>query len=113
MNKEEFYEFLENRKQTVQAEIQTLSADGRTDEANILKAKYNVYDIGKAVFGATEKQAGDAVATAFPAAFTKISSSWQVSLDQAKAHDDNRKILIEEAKLSAVSEITAKFAAFI
>ncbi|MBO4653678.1 MAG: hypothetical protein J5649_10225 [Lachnospiraceae bacterium] len=110
MNFEAFYEFLEKRKMAVQADIQALSAEGRSDEANILKAKFNVYDIGKAVFGASAKQAGDAVDTAFPAAFKKITDTWQISLDQAKAHGDDRKVLIEEAKLSAVYEISTGFA---
>ena len=110
MNEKEFFTFLDDRKQTVLTEIQSLTNDGRNDEANILKAKSNVYDICKSVYGALAKEAPADVATAFPTVFGRITGPWKASLDAAKAHSDDRKILIEEAKLSAVSEITAKFA---
>ncbi|MBR6019392.1 MAG: hypothetical protein IK055_04145 [Lachnospiraceae bacterium] len=108
MNNQEFYSFLDSRKQFVMADIQALSAEGRTDDANILKAKYNVYDIGKSVFDATLKQSGDTAPKAFPELFAKITGAWSVSLETAKAHGDDRKVLIEEAKLAAVAEINAK-----
>ena len=111
MNDAAFLSFLEERKQAVAAEIQALSDEDRKDEANILKAKHNVYDISKAVFGVAFKQAADTIKTAFPASFEKITSTWRASLEQAKAHNDDRKVLIEEAKLAAVDEINAHFAA--
>ena len=113
MNKQEFYTFLDDRKQSVLADIQTLSAEGRTDDANILKAKFNVYDIARSVFDASAKQSGDTAPTAFPVLFGKITGSWSTSLETAKAHEDDRKVLIEEAKLAAVAEINAKVAEFI
>ncbi len=109
MNNNDLYTFFDERKQAVTADIQALAAEGRTDEANILKAKFNVYDIAGAVFGAMDKQAPASVETAFPAAFSRITSGWKSSLKQARLHGDDRKVLIEEAKLSAVSEINAKF----
>ena len=110
MNEKEFFTFLDNSKQTVLDEIKSLESDGRKDEANILKAKSNVYDICKSTYGALAKKAPAEVLTAFPEVFGRITCPWKASLEAAKAHSDDRKILIEEAKLSAVSEITAKFA---
>ena len=110
MNNNDFYGFLEGRKKSVTSDIEALSADGRTDEANILKAKFNVYDIAKSVFDTTAKQSPDSVATAFPALFSRITGHWNTSLETAKTHGDDRKVLIEEAKLAAVAEITARFA---
>ena len=108
MNEKDFFTFLDTQKQTVLDEIQSLTADGRKDEANILKAKSNVYDICKSIYSALAKEAPAHVATAFPETFDRITGPWKASLEAAKAHGDDRKILIEEAKLSAVSEITAK-----
>lgn len=110
MNTDDLYTFFDERKQAVTADIQELAAEGRTDEANILKAKCNVYDIAGAVLGATLKQSPASVGTAFPVAFDRITSGWRLSLEQARSHGDDRKVLIEEAKLSAVSEINARFA---
>ena len=108
MNQESFYEFLDKRKEAVTTDITALSAEGRADEANILKARFNVYDIARSVYDAAAKQPGD-IAVTFPALFGRITDSWRVSLETAKSHSDDRKVLIEEAKLSAVSEIDALF----
>ena len=113
MNNTDFYSFLEARKKAVTGDIEALSAAGRTDDANILKAKFNVYDIARSVFDTTAKQSPAAVSTAFPALFSRITGPWNTSLEAAKAHGDDRKVLIEEAKLSAVTEITARFAKFV
>ena len=112
MNEKEFFTFLDTAKQTVLDEVKSLESDGRKDEANILKAKSNVYDICKAVYDATAKQPSVDIIYAFPAALDKITCPWKASLDAAKAHDDSRKVAIEEAKLSAVEEIKAKFHEF-
>ena len=105
-----FFSFLDERKALVLSDIKSLAQEGRIDESNVLKAKSNVYDICKAVYNAAAKQSKDTIGTAFPATFNKITSPWKASLEQAKLHNDARKILIEEAKLEAVSEINAKFA---
>ena len=105
-----FFSFLDERKSIVLSDIKSLAQEGRIDESNVIKAKFNVYDICKAVYHAAAAQSKDAVETAFPAAFDKITGPWKASLEQAKVHNDARKILIEEAKLDAVSEINSKFA---
>ena len=109
MNEKEFFAFLDERKQATLNEVQALIKDGRTDEAIILKAKSNIYDISKAVYNANFKLSGGNIKEAFPPAFDKITAPWKASLDAAKAHGDEKKTLIEEAKLSAVSEINTKF----
>ena len=104
-----FYGWLDERKAAVLSEAAALSKDERTDESNSLKAKANIYDICRAVCGAAVKQAQDApTADALIAAFGRVTAPWKLSLEQAKAHDDSRKVMIEEAKLSAVDEIIAK-----
>ncbi|WP_026670364.1 hypothetical protein [Butyrivibrio sp. AE3006] len=105
----ELFDFLDEKKALVLAEVKDLASQDRMDESNILKAKSNIYDICKAVFGAATKKASDGnVKDTFLSTFGNITGQWQKSLEQAKAHDDSYKILIEEAKLSAVSEILEK-----
>ena len=105
----ELYDFLDEKKAQVLAQVKELASQDRMDESNILKAKSNIYDICKAVFGAAAKQSTpETVKASFLSTFSNITGQWQTSLDQAKAHDDSYKILIEEAKFSAVSEILEK-----
>lgn len=113
MNDKRFFAFLEDRKQAVLAEIQALSAEGRNDEANILKAKSNVYDIGRSMFQAADKLTKGNAEELFPVMFGNVTGTWRASLEQAKANGDERKILVEEAKISAVDEIKAEFDAYI
>ncbi len=108
--KKEFLDFLDNRKNEVQNEVNELMADERADEGNVLKAKVNVYDIAKAFYGAAEKVAGtDGLADNFKTKFGNVANQWNTALEKAKEHDDSYKVLIEEAKQSAVSEILKKF----
>ena len=109
--KNEFFAFLDNARQNALEEAETLTKDDRKDEGNILKAKANIYDIFKAIWNAADGMADDK--ESFREAFRKkaemIPSAWVTSLEKAKEHNDTHKILIEEAKLSAVSEIKEKF----
>lgn len=104
--------FLEQRKSEVLNEASKLIADGRKDESNFLKAKANIYDVFKALFGASVKAAGndkDSFYADFKKRAETVPSAWRKSLETAKKFGDVEKILIEEAKLSAVDEIVAKF----
>ena len=104
----EFFNWLDTAKEAVLSEVAALASDGRTDESNSLKAKANVYDICKSVTGAILKKAPDMSFNDAFASFERITAPWRKSLESAKAHDDARKIMVEEAKLSAVTEIFAK-----
>ena len=59
---------------------------------------------GVAAKGASEETIKDE----FLSKFSNITGQWEASLAKAKEHDDTYKILIEEAKFSAVSEIKEK-----
>ena len=91
----------------VAKELET--ATGNSGIVGYLRGKAEVYDICKAVCGAAEKQAqGAPLKDAFVTAFERVTAPWKISLEQAKTHDDSRKVMIEESKLSAVEEIIAK-----
>ncbi len=108
---QEFFKYLDDRKAAVLSEVKSLAAEDRTDESNILKAKANIYDISKAVFGVAEKAVSEEqLRDEFLKKFGNITGQWEKAYEQAKTHDDSYKILVEEAKLSAVSEIKEKAA---
>ena len=104
--KEAFFNFLDDRKEDVLAQVSALISDDRKDESNVYKAKANIYDIAKAIYGASEKQApSENLKEDFLKRFDKITSPWAENLERAKAHGDSLKEMIDEAKLEAVSEI--------
>lgn len=105
-------QYLEQRKAEVLEESAMLAADGREDESNFLKARANIYDVFKALLGASWKIAGYD-RNAFSADFKKraetVPAAWKKSLEAALRYGDDEKILIERAKLSAADEIVARF----
>ena len=106
---EAFTEFLKDRKTEVLAEVSALAAENKKDESNVLKAKANIYDISKAFFDVAVKNADEAsLKDEFLNRFSAVTRQWEASLEQAKAHEDAYKILIEEAKFEAVDEIKEK-----
>lgn len=109
---EKMNHYLAQRKAEVLEEASKLIADDRKDESNFLKARANIYDVFKALLGASSKAAaGDR--NAFSADFKRraatVPAAWRKSLEEASRHGDEAKILIEKAKLSAAEEIIAKF----
>ena len=114
MNEQEksFFEFLDMRKTQTLSEALVLEKDDRKDEGNILKAKANIYDIFRAIWGAAKNSTQDI--DSFQECFVKkaqdIPAAWEDSLKKARENNDSHKILIEEAKLSAVAEIREKYA---
>lgn len=107
MKKEEFFTFLDKKKEETMEESRRLEKEERKDESNTLKAKANIYDIFKTVWNAVEgmTQSEEELERLFVTKIQAISTPWEKSLEAAKKHDDVEKIVIEEAKLSAVREI--------
>ncbi|MGN0427005.1 MAG: hypothetical protein ACI4F0_04300 [Agathobacter sp.] len=109
---EEFHSFLANCKETVAKQVEELVSDDRADEARPLRAKANIYDVFCTLFDVAYKQSqGDCQVCRekFLKQAENIPANWKKSLEEAKAHEDMEKVLIEEAKLSAVTEIVEHF----
>ena len=80
------------------------------DEAVFEKVRENVYDVFRTVLSVAQKQhGGDAAAVRqfFESRLQQIPSAWEASLEKARQHGDEKKALIEEIKLAAVSDIKA------
>lgn len=107
VNKEEFFAFLEKRKNSTMKEALNLVKEERKDDSNTLKAKANIYDIIKAFWNAEEKKTEDkkVFLENLLEKIAMLQATWTTSLELAKQHNDVAKIVIEEAKLSAVDEI--------
>lgn len=90
-----------------------LLADERKDEAIFEKVKANVYDIYRTVLSVAVKNCNgdsDTVRSFFERNTEKIPSSWAISYDKAKQHNDAVKMRLEQIKLDTVSEIKETFA---
>ncbi len=108
----ELKEFMAKGKQEAQAQIASLMADDREDEAKAYRAALNIYDVFTSLIDVPLKQSGGDEQT-FKDGFKKLSvnipTQWRNSLSKAKEHDDAEKIMIEEAKLKVADSIIAKF----
>lgn len=89
-----------------------LRADNREDEAVFEKVRANVYDIFRTVLSAGVRTCGqdaDGFRHFFDLRIQQIPTSWQASLEKARAHQDTAKVHLEEIKLAAVAEIRETF----
>ena len=113
MEKKEIWTaFIEGKKKECSEKADALIKEGRADESRFIKAACNIYDVFDSLLNTSLKQSnGDE--EKFSSMFLKLSNNvpenWRKSLEQAKAHDDSEKILIEEAKLDAADACVSKF----
>ena len=85
-----------------------LRAQNKGDEAVFCTVRANVYDICATVCSVHMQRNDPAAAEALLARFQK---EWGAALEAAKRQDDAKKICVEETKLEALADVTARFAA--
>ena len=105
---QEFIEYLTRRVEEGRAEVAALEADGRRDDANFAKARTNIYEVCRTVTQALLNRPGYGI-DAIGARFEGFRSTWGAALEKALAHGDARGIAVEEAKLSALEDVIARF----
>ena len=112
----EWNEYLEKAIQSTTEKAQELLIEDRKDESNHIKIKVNIYEVFKTIFSVLEKNiakeknmAAETIKASYLNKMETIPASWKQSLENAKAHNDVEKILIEEIKLDTVKEIRQKF----
>lgn len=94
----------------LQQEEQELREDDRMDEANLVKIRINVYGIAKSFYETVQKIASErSFKEEYLRRIERLPQNWRASLEQAKAHEDVEKIVIEELKLQTLEDILAKF----
>lgn len=87
--------------QAITADIETLKAASREDEANMQKAARNVYGIFLQLLGSIQDE------VLYTAQFDKLREAWQQAYESAQAHGDFAGTAMEETKLAALAKVQA------
>ena len=98
-------QFLGRKLEELEHKISFLTTDQRKDEANLFKAKRNVYDIFRKMVIASRKE-GDGSIKAYQGYLHSIPQNWYIAKEQAVKHGDVEKQTVEDMKLTALNEIT-------
>ena len=102
--------YLEEKIKELQAEEELLIAGGRKDEANFVRIKSNICDIGKTVYNVHAKtKQGAALREEYRKQLDRFETGWGASLEKAREFGDVEKVVIEEAKLEMLQMLRAKF----
>lgn len=104
----EFMEYLESKISEGKAEILTLEADGRRDDANFAKVRTNIYDICRTISRALSDKPGAGI-VAIKGQLDRFRTVWGAALEKAKRHEDISAVAVEETKLAALEDIVAHF----
>ena len=107
---EQFLDYIKESIEKANKEEQSLIAQDRKDEANLMKIRANIYGICQTIYEVVSKtNSGEALKEEYLKKLTVIPQNWKASYDKAKEHNDVEKILIEEIKLDLIEEVKKKF----
>ena len=101
--------YLTERIAALQAEAQSLAGSHREDEANLAKIRVNIFGVCKTVretFVRLGKSDGD-----YLSKLDELRESWSAAAEQAAAHSDTERALIETIKLETLAQARAEFLA--
>lgn len=108
--KVQFLKYLDDTIQAADKEEKELLLDERKDDAQHVKVKTNIYNVFKTTFQAVLKNRTEEEFIAlYINKMNTIPANWKTSYENAKAHNDTEKMLIEEIKLQTLNEIRTKF----
>lgn len=96
--------FLKGKIEETEHKIAFLVQDQRQDEANLLKARRNVFDIYRKMIAASRKQ-GEKALDAYRKHLTVIPRNWMEARKEAIQFGDHHRLAVEDIKLSALAEI--------
>ena len=105
---EEFMQSLKAQHAALNEQAAELRAQNRGDEAVFSTVRANVYDICATVCGVHMKRGDPAAVETILARF---QTEWTAALEAAKRQDNAKKICVEETKLEALADVTARWAA--
>ena len=104
----EFIAYLDSRIEKGKADIAGLNAEGRKDDADFAKIRTNIYEVCKTVTLALANRPGAGLG-AVKAQFERFRTGWGAALDKARQHGDVAAVAVEETKLAALGDVTARF----
>ena len=105
---EEFMQSLKAQHAALNEQAAELRAQNRGDEAVFSTVRANVYDICATVCSVHMQRNDPAAVETILARFQK---EWTDALEAAKRQDNAKKICVEETKLEALADVTARWAA--
>ena len=102
-------------EQEYTAQGQALSADGRGDEANLMRIRSNICGVFRALLKAAQNNAArQAAGKDAPADLAelaeKTTAPWKQRLEKAQAHGDAITVTIEQAKLETMAMLVDEWA---
>lgn len=112
----QYSEVLNEKKEKCKQSSNALAKDNRKDEADLEKIKLNIYDIFTTFIGVAQREISkkqytdenakyEAFCNEYLKTFDKIPESWRAKLERARENNAIIDIVIEETKLSIVSEL--------
>ena len=105
---EDFIAYLESRIAEGKAEIASLKAAGRKDDANFAKIRTNIFDVCRTVSRALTDRPGAGIG-AVRAQLERFRTSWGAALEKAQQHGDVSAAAVEETKLASLADVIARF----
>lgn len=106
--------YLEDKKIESVKLQKELIEDERSDEANLEKVRYNIYDVFSQLLQSAMKRNSDMeqMKKTYVNYFDTIPASWKVRLEKAKEHNDVETAYVEEIKLGIANELKTVFLEF-
>lgn len=105
----DFQKYINEKISECQEQEAALIAEERKDEANMWKIKSNIYEIFQTLMKVSVQQNASggwaAVCESFEEKADRVPSNWKSSYEKAKLHNDVEKILVEEEKLAAATDV--------
>lgn len=108
---EQFQDFLDSTRKKFEEEIIYLKADNRTDEANFIKIKLNIYGIANSFYGNAKRNSPHQLKDDYLKRFeqSQLEKNWENAYKEAEKYGDDDRMLIEKLKLETLNEINSTF----
>lgn len=108
-----FMTYLEEQRGNLEARESELCAEGRKDEADMEKVKFNVYGMCLAIYQTVVRQCTpETLSGVYLKRLEEFPEKWEDSLKKAKEYGDEKRILVEQAKLQALQQVRSRFLNF-
>jgi len=102
-----FLSFMNENTKRFAIEEQKLIAEGRKDEANLMRIRQNVCGIGRSMYDVAVNVSPDAIKEDMLKRLNGILATWEANYGKALAYQDAEKIVVEETKLETLRDILA------
>lgn len=110
---DQFIRYLEEERNRLEAKEAELCADGRKDESDMEKVKFNVYGMCLAIYQTVKRQSTpETLSGVYLKRLEEFPRKWEDSLKKAEEYGDGKRILVEQAKLQTLQEVRSRFLSF-